>query len=55
MSRNNKIEYGDSFWKRLNEDIPKREIIVPDPDVGRFTFDRMDITFDTMLRTFDEK
>ena len=52
MSINKKILYGDTFKTSVNEDImlPKP----PDPAEGNFTFDRMDITFDTMMRTFDE-
>ena len=52
MSINKKIHYGDRFKTSVNEDItlPKP----PDPTEGRFTFDRTDITFDTLARTFDE-
>lgn len=52
MSINKQILYGDNYDKTANEDITLPP--PPDPALGDFTFDRMDITFDTMLRTFDE-
>ena len=52
MSQNKKIHYGDGFEKSINDDITPPP--PPDPATGKFTFDRMDITFDTMIRTFDE-
>jgi len=53
MSVNKKIHYGDRYHKSINEDITG-PLQPPQPGQGRFTFDRMDITFDSMLRTFDE-
>lgn len=53
MSKNKKIHYGDRFGKSINEDIT-REVSSPPPPTDRFTFDSMAITFDTLLRTFDE-
>lgn len=49
---NKKIHYGDNFSKAINEDVSPPS--PPDPSEGRFTMDRTDITFDTLLRTFDE-
>lgn len=54
MSKNKKIWYGDRYPKSVLEDIQTPPTIPPmDPD-DVFTFDRMDITFDSMIRTFDE-
>jgi hypothetical protein len=52
MSANRKIGFGDNYGKSINEDINYPP--PPDPTTGSFSFDRTDITFDTMLRTFDE-
>lgn len=49
--KNNVIEYGDRFWRGVNEDMPTE---IPGDEVQRFTFDRMDITFDSLVNTFDE-
>lgn len=52
---NKKILYGDRHPTSILEDTLPPAVVDPGPDPGdRFTFDRMDITFDTMLRTFDE-
>jgi len=54
MSLNKKIWYGDNLDTSINEDIiAPAPVPGPDPE-GRFTFDRMDITFDSIIRTFDE-
>lgn len=52
MSVNKKIGFGDNYGKSINEDVISPP--PPDPTEGRFTFDRNDITFDSMMRTFDE-
>lgn len=53
MSNNKKIHYGDNFGKSINQDI-RKEVSSPPPQDGRFTFDSTAITFDSMIRTFDE-
>jgi hypothetical protein len=53
MSVNKKIWYGDNFGKSVNEDVTGAPT-TPPPAEGSFTFDRMDITFDSIIRTFDE-
>lgn len=54
MSQNKKIWYGDRFHKSINEDIDGPPAPPPPPPGGRFTFDSTTITFDSVLRTFDE-
>lgn len=51
MAENKKIHYGDNQHHGINGDITPTP--TPSPE-GNFTFDRMDITFDSMIRTFDE-
>lgn len=53
MSVNKKILYGDNYSKSINEDISGPGTIPPNPE-GRFTFDSTTITFDSLIRTFDE-
>lgn len=52
MSKNKKIWYGDNYPKSVLED----SVTPPTspPSEGRFTFDRNDITFDSMFWTFDK-
>ena len=52
MSQNKKILIGDNYPKSVNEDITG-PVVIP-PTEGVFTFDRTDITFDMIARTFDE-
>ena len=47
MAENKKIHYGD------NQGSGTAAPPTPSPD-GDFTFDRMDIDFSSMTRTFDE-
>ncbi len=55
MSQNKKIWYGDNFNKSINEDITGSPTGPgPDPTEAPFTFDSMEITFDSVVRTFDE-
>lgn len=57
MSLNKKIWYGDDLKKTINEDIAGS---LPGPGPGpepaepAFTFDSMEITFDSITKTFDE-
>ena len=52
MSVNKKIGFGDNYPVAVNEVLPATP--VDEPTEGRFTFDRNDITLDSMLRTFDK-
>lgn len=52
MSLNKKIHYGDRFPTSILENITEQK--PPNPSEGRFTFDSTAITFDSMIRTFDE-
>lgn len=52
MAINKKILIGNRFQKSINEDVmPPKGGVNP---VGGFTFDSTTITFDSLLRTFDE-
>jgi hypothetical protein len=53
MYLNKKILYGDRHPTSINEDSKAITTPGPPPE-GKFTFDSMEITFDTLMRTFDE-